>query len=86
MADRNRRVPSYRLHKPSGQARVIIGGKHQYLGKYGTSESWEKYHQLVTEHLRGPANAALCGPRPSLTLAISINELVLAYWDWVHLD
>ncbi len=38
-----RRVPSYRLHKPSGQARVIINDEHIYLGRYGSDESREKY-------------------------------------------
>ena len=32
-----RRIPSYRLHKPSGQARVVINGEHICLGKYGTT-------------------------------------------------
>ena len=32
-----RRIPSYRLHKPSGQTRVIINGEHTCLGKYGTT-------------------------------------------------
>jgi hypothetical protein len=45
------RVPSYREHKPSGQARVIIQGKHFYLGEYGTPESWEMYQRLVAERL-----------------------------------
>ncbi len=27
-------VPAYRLHKPSGQVRVIVNGQHVYLGKY----------------------------------------------------
>jgi len=27
----SQRVPAYRLHKPSGQARVIVDGKHVYL-------------------------------------------------------
>jgi len=39
MAVRSRRVPAYRLHKPSGQARVIINRKHHYLGNYGSPES-----------------------------------------------
>ena len=42
-------VPSYRLHKPSGQARVIIDGEHIYLGPYGSPESHEKYARLIAE-------------------------------------
>jgi hypothetical protein len=53
---RPRRIPSYRLHKPSGQARVIINGKHIYLGRFGTPESWEEYIRPgsnVTTNLSG---------------------------------
>lgn len=32
------RIPSYRRHKPTGQARVTLGGKDFYLGRYGTPE------------------------------------------------
>lgn len=42
-------VPSYRLHKPSGQARTIILGSHIYLGKYNAPESREKYARLLAE-------------------------------------
>ena len=49
MSSQKRRTPSYRLHKPSGQARVIIDGKHIYLGRFDTPESYEKYFRLMTE-------------------------------------
>ncbi len=42
-------IPSYLLHKPSGQARVIINGQTIYLGKYGSKESKERYHRLLAE-------------------------------------
>ena len=51
MSARNRRSPSYRRHKPSGQACVIIDGKHVYLGRFNSAESHEKYHRLVAEWL-----------------------------------
>ena len=31
------RIPSYRLHKPSGQAVVTINGRDIYLGKYNSA-------------------------------------------------
>ena len=49
MPRRTSHVPSYRLHKPSGQARVIINGRHVYLGPYGSEESREKYVRLIAE-------------------------------------
>lgn len=42
------RVPSYRLHKPSGQAVVTVKGKDHYLGLYNSLESRAKYESIVT--------------------------------------
>ena len=33
------RVPSYRRHKPTGQAVVTLSGKDHYLGKWNTAAS-----------------------------------------------
>ena len=33
---RNSRIPSYHLHKPSGQAEVTINGKDIYLGRFNS--------------------------------------------------
>ena len=49
MPRRNGHVPAYRLHRPSGQARVIINHEHIYFGKYGSAESREKYARLIGE-------------------------------------
>jgi hypothetical protein len=45
------RTPTYRLHKPSGQAVVTIDGRDFYRGKYGTSQSRDEYDRLITEWL-----------------------------------
>lgn len=42
-------VPSYRLHKASGQARSIVDGKHVYLGKFNSPESRKRYARLLAE-------------------------------------
>jgi len=47
----SRKIPSYRLHKASGQAVVKLCGKERYLGKYGTAASKRKYHRLVGQWL-----------------------------------
>ncbi len=41
--------PNYCLHKPSGRAFVLLNGSMRYVGKYGTSESKERYHKLLAE-------------------------------------
>ena len=48
---RSIRTPKYRHHTHSGQAVVTINGKDVYLGKYGTLESHEQYHQVVGQFL-----------------------------------
>lgn len=58
-----RKPPKYSHHKPSGQARVWIAGRRYYLGKYGSPESWQKYHALIAEYMatggaRNPSPAA----------------------------
>jgi hypothetical protein len=44
-------VPSYRLHKQSGQAIVTLSGKDHLLGTHGTKASRAKYDQLIGEWL-----------------------------------
>ena len=42
-----KRIPSYRLHKPTSQAIVVIEGHTHYLGKHGSPASREKYDQMI---------------------------------------
>ena len=46
-----RKIPSYRLHKPTGQSVVRLDGRDFYLGKYGSEESRESYHRKIAEWL-----------------------------------
>jgi hypothetical protein len=43
------RVPSYRLHKPTNQAIVVIRGRMFYLGRYGSTESRAEYTRIIAE-------------------------------------
>ncbi len=45
------RVPSYRRHKPTGQAVVTINGQDIYLGKWNTAASRAEYDRLIAEFL-----------------------------------
>lgn len=40
------RKPKYSLHKKSGQARVIVHGKHVHLGPYNSAESIAGYERI----------------------------------------
>ena len=80
MSRRNGRIPGYLLHKPSGQARVIIDDKHIYLGSYGSPESQEKYARLIAQLSLRPASRDTLAERASSEL--SINELHVKYYDF----
>jgi integrase len=72
------RIPSYRLHRPSGRAVVTLSGKDHYLGRHGSPESRAAYERLVAEWL------ATRRRPPTLQTAacdLTVNELLLAYWD-----
>ena len=45
------RIPSYRLHKATGQAVVVLNGRSHYLGIFGSPESRAKYDDLIAKYL-----------------------------------
>ena len=49
-----KKLPSYRLHKASGQAICRILGRTYYLGAYGSEESKREFQVLVAESLTNP--------------------------------
>ena len=71
------KVPSYRRHKPTGQAVVTLNGRDIYLGRHGTQASRREYDRLIGEWLA-------CGRfLPQQTQAgPSIAELCVAYWNF----
>ena len=79
-----KKVPSYRLHKGSGQAIVTLSGKDIYLGKHGTEASHEMYRQVIAEwlanHQQPPASSST-GALPDFQL-IDVNQLFVAYWEF----
>lgn len=78
------RPPAYVHHRPSGQARVRLGGRDFYLGPYGSEESRREYDRVVAEWLAAgrqaptrPATAAGSRVAPD---GMTVTELVAAYW------
>ena len=69
------RVPSYRRHKPTGQAVVTLNGCDIYLGKWNTKTSRGEYDRLIGEWLAG----GRCLPPEG---GLTINELALRYWQF----
>ena len=69
-------IPKYALHKATGQARVVLSGQSHYLGKYGSTESKERYQQLITSWL---ASGRSLPQEPEDAHDLTVNELLLAY-------
>jgi integrase len=76
-------IPTYRLHKQSGQAVVTISdnGRRRdvLLGKYGTPESRAEYQRVLAE-LNTPA--AVVAPRTGSD--ITVNEVLVAFFRWAE--
>jgi integrase len=73
------RTPKYCHHKARNLAYVHLDGKDHYLGRYGSPESWEKYHRLVAEHLSRPTGAP--PPAEASAAPLTVVELLDAYWE-----
>ena len=71
------RTPSYRHHKPSGQAVVTLDGRDVYLGRYGTPQSRAEFDRLLAEWLSN--GRRLPAPASAHGTDLSVNELALVY-------
>ena len=71
------RLPTYSLHKATGQARVWLNGKDHYLGTYGSEESRLRYAELIKAHATGVAVDPLAADGTQDD-GLSVNELVQA--------
>src|SRR5437764_4076748 len=74
------RTPSYRLHRPTGQAVVTLSGRDRYLGKHGSAESRAEYDRVVGEWLAAGRSQrdSPAAPPPD---GISVSELIVAFWQ-----
>lgn len=79
-------LPSYRLHKGSGQAVVTIRGKTCYLGPFGSDESRRKYGEALAEASGGVAIDPLAkASKPcSVDPGPSIAVLCVAFVDYAE--
>jgi integrase len=75
-----KRIPKYRLHKPTGLAVVTLDGKDHYLGKFGSAASRAEYERLVAEWLVGHRRPASADVVNSLT----VDEVILRYWAFAQ--
>ncbi len=78
-------VPTYRLHKQSGQAIVTISTngtrRDVLLGKYGTPESKEEYRRILAElQTSGATSVAARAGGSDRT----VGEVMLAFLEWAQ--
>src|SRR5262245_9572549 len=71
-------IPAYGHHVARGLARVVIDGKHIYLGPYNSEESKAKYEQIVRKFLTDRA-AAEMKARIEVSTDLRMVELCTAY-------
>ena len=73
------KLPSLRLHRPSGRAVCTINGRDIYCGKYGTNEADRRYREVLGDWLAGrPITAATAKLSPAPN-EISVAELCVRY-------
>jgi integrase len=72
------KLPSLRLHKPSGRAVVTLNGRDHYCGPWDAPEARAEYDRLIAEWLaagRGAPPPAEDAPQPNPT----VSEVLAAY-------
>ena len=67
-------VPSYRHHKPSGQAVVTIAGQDCCLGAFGSPASHRAYQRLIKQWL-ATGQVRQADPPP-----LSVDDLMARFW------
>lgn len=83
-------VPSYRLHKPTGQAVVTIrtsaGDRRDvYLGKYNTPESRAEYRRVLRNWTpRRPPSRSRPERHAGRRAGITVDGLVVAFWEFAQ--
>ena len=83
------KVPSYCLHKASGQAVVRIDSSDYYLGRYGSPESHAEYERLIAEWRARKVESALQQPSCSTTShsaldRLTVEDVLLRYWEFAE--
>jgi len=73
-SERNRPVPSLRLHKASGQCYVVLSGKAIYCGKPDDPATQQRYHQIIAEWMAAGKQL------PADPASITVKELLARFW------
>lgn len=77
----HKKIPSFRLHRGSGQAVVTLDGKDHYLGRHDSPESRIRYDRLIAEWLAA-GRVAIPAPGSIMT----VQEAIGVYWRVARQD
>ncbi len=72
------RTPSYRHHKPTGQAVVTLDGRDIYLGKHGSATSKAEYDRLIAEWLSN-GRCLLVKSEGEQQADLAVSEIILGF-------
>src|SRR5262245_46450626 len=86
MSRTSTQVPSYRLHRQSGQAIVTLSDglgnrRDVLLGRHGTPESRQEYARVIAEW---ETSGRRLPQTDDKTADLTISELILAYWRFAE--
>lgn len=73
-------VPSYRHHKPTGQAVVTLDGHDIYLGRYNSQASRQEYDRRIAEWIAAGRRL----PTASESSDLTVSELLVRYWRFAE--
>jgi hypothetical protein len=88
---RKPRVPSYRFHKGTGEAVVVLDGRSIYLGRWNSPQSRDKYQSVLAQWLASPLSSLPAGSSfdsdggqpesPGISASLRVADLMLAFID-----
>jgi site-specific recombinase XerD len=81
---RKPRIPSYRLHKSSGQAIISIRGRMFYLGEFNSPKSRSEYGRLIAEWSANDYGSPPGRPPDVPSSQLTCDELAAAYWTYAE--
>ena len=73
-SSQNRRVPSLRHHRATGQAYAVLNGKAVYFGRVDDPQAEQKYHQAIAEWLAAGKQL------PVDPNVITVKEVLSRFW------
>ncbi len=75
------KLPTYSLHKATGQARVWLNGKSHYLGTFGSDESLAKYGELIKQRATGVPVNPISPTDQANDTGPTVNVVAAVFWS-----